>query len=44
MKRALSELNIQGVKTTIPRHLEILNHETFVTATGDTTFIERTWK
>ena len=44
MKRALSELNIQGVKTTIPRHLEILNHETFVTAAGDTTFIERTWK
>ena len=44
MKRALRELHIEGVKTTIPRHLDILSHPTFVEASGDTTFIERTWK
>jgi acetyl-CoA carboxylase biotin carboxylase subunit len=43
MKRALAELRIEGVKTTIPRHLEILNHSAFVQARVDTTFIERTW-
>lgn len=43
MKRALSELRIEGVKTTVPRHLEILNHPAFTEARVDTTFIERTW-
>jgi acetyl-CoA carboxylase biotin carboxylase subunit len=43
MKRALRELRIEGVKTTIPRHLEILNHPAFTEARVDTTFIERTW-
>ncbi len=43
MKRALAELRIEGITTTIPRHLEILNHPAFLEARVDTTFIERTW-
>jgi acetyl-CoA carboxylase, biotin carboxylase subunit len=43
MKRALAELRIEGVKTTIPLQLKILNHEAFNKAQVDTTFIERTW-
>ncbi len=43
MKRALSELHIEGVKTTIPLHLKILDHAAFNEARVDTTFIERTW-
>jgi acetyl-CoA carboxylase biotin carboxylase subunit len=43
MKRALRELRIEGVKTTVPIHLEILQHPAFVEARVDTTFIERTW-
>jgi acetyl-CoA carboxylase biotin carboxylase subunit len=43
MKRALSELHIEGVKTTIPLHQKILDHTAFHEARVDTTFIERTW-
>ena len=43
MKRALSELRIEGIKTTIPRQIDILNHSAFVESDVDTTFIERTW-
>jgi acetyl-CoA carboxylase, biotin carboxylase subunit len=43
MKRALSELHIEGVKTTIPLHLRILDNTAFNEANVDTTFIERTW-
>ncbi|MBL9092221.1 MAG: acetyl-CoA carboxylase biotin carboxylase subunit [Planctomycetaceae bacterium] len=43
MKRALRELRIEGIKTTIPRLLEILDHQAFVNAEVDTRFIERTW-
>ncbi len=43
MKRALSELRIEGVKTTVPRHYQILDHSDFHEANVDTTFIERTW-
>jgi acetyl-CoA carboxylase biotin carboxylase subunit len=43
MKRALQELQIEGVKTTVPTHLQILNHPAFTEARVDTTFIERTW-
>jgi acetyl-CoA carboxylase biotin carboxylase subunit len=43
MKRALSELRIEGVKTTVPLQQKILNHTAFVEARVDTTFIERTW-
>jgi acetyl-CoA carboxylase biotin carboxylase subunit len=43
MKRALSELRIEGITTTVSRHLEILNHSAFTEGRVDTTFIERTW-
>ena len=43
MKRALRELRIEGIKTTIPRLIEILDHQAFVNAEVDTRFIERTW-
>jgi len=41
--RALSELRITGIKTTIPRLLDILSHSAFVEGRVDTKFIERTW-
>ncbi|MFO1095186.1 MAG: acetyl-CoA carboxylase biotin carboxylase subunit [Planctomycetaceae bacterium] len=44
LKRALDEFVIEGVKTTIPLQREILNHQVFMTGTGDTKFVERTWR
>ncbi len=44
MQRALAELRIEGVKTTVPLQQEILDHPAFLEARVDTTFIERTWK
>ncbi|MFH1264739.1 MAG: acetyl-CoA carboxylase biotin carboxylase subunit [Planctomycetota bacterium] len=43
MRRALAELRIEGVKTTVPLLLEILQHSAFTEGRVDTTFIERTW-
>jgi acetyl-CoA carboxylase biotin carboxylase subunit len=43
MRRALSELRIEGVKTTVPMHTKILEHPAFSNGSVDTTFIERTW-
>jgi len=43
MKRALAELRIEGVETTIAVLREILNHPAFAEGRVDTTFIERTW-
>jgi acetyl-CoA carboxylase biotin carboxylase subunit len=43
MKRALSELRIDGIKTTVPLLLELLDHSAFAEGRVDTTFIERTW-
>ncbi len=43
MRRALQELRIQGIPTTVPLHLQILSHPAFVSAEVDTTFVERTW-
>ncbi|MHC4177367.1 MAG: acetyl-CoA carboxylase biotin carboxylase subunit [Planctomycetota bacterium] len=43
MKRALAELRIEGIKTTVPLLQEILGHGAFVEGGADTTFIERTW-
>ena len=43
MRRALSELVVEGIKTTTPLQMEILNHPAFTEARVDTTFIERTW-
>ncbi|MDO4559063.1 MAG: acetyl-CoA carboxylase biotin carboxylase subunit, partial [Planctomycetia bacterium] len=43
MRRALWELRVEGVKTTAPRQLEILNHPDFAAGRVDTGFIERNW-
>lgn len=40
MKRALREFTVEGVKTTIPFHLELLEHELFVQGNFDTKFLE----
>ena len=42
MRRALSEFEIEGVKTTIPLLREIFNNSAFIEGKVDTTFIERT--
>ena len=43
MKRALDELRVEGVKTTIPLLREIFSHAAFLEGRIDTTFVERTW-
>ena len=43
MKRALAELQIEGIKTTTPLLRKILSHSAFAEGRVDTTFIERTW-
>ncbi|MEH7383116.1 acetyl-CoA carboxylase biotin carboxylase subunit [Bacillus sp. JJ1533] len=40
MKRALSEFVIDGVHTTIPFHLKLMNHEKFVGGDFNTKFLE----
>ncbi|ETI67376.1 acetyl-CoA carboxylase biotin carboxylase subunit [Neobacillus vireti] len=40
MKRALSEFVIEGIKTTIPFHLKLLEHEKFVEGAFNTKFLE----
>lgn len=42
MQRALREYMIGGVKTTIPFHLQVINHPRFVAGDFDTRFIEET--
>ena len=42
MKRALGEFVVEGIKTTIPIHLEIMQSTAFIQGRVDTTFIERT--
>ena len=41
MRRALSEMRIEGIRTTIPLHKKILDHAAFAEGRIDTTFIER---
>jgi acetyl-CoA carboxylase biotin carboxylase subunit len=41
MVRALQELRVEGIKTTVPIHLEILRSSAFHDAQIDTTFVER---
>jgi acetyl-CoA carboxylase biotin carboxylase subunit len=41
MIRALKELRVEGIKTTVPIHLEILSNAAFHEAQIDTTFVER---
>ncbi|HEY2147396.1 MAG TPA: acetyl-CoA carboxylase biotin carboxylase subunit [Pirellulales bacterium] len=43
MSRALTELRVEGIKTTAPLHREILSHAAFHEGRIDTTFVERTW-
>ena len=43
MQRCLSEMQVEGVKTTAPMVQKILDHPAFVEGRVDTTFIERTW-
>jgi acetyl-CoA carboxylase biotin carboxylase subunit len=43
MLRALAELRVEGIKTTVPLHQEILSHSAFVDGRIDTTFVERTF-
>ncbi|WP_423407357.1 acetyl-CoA carboxylase biotin carboxylase subunit [Heyndrickxia sp. MSNUG] len=40
MKRALSEFVVEGIHTTIPFHLKLLNHEEFVEGQFNTKFLE----
>lgn len=39
--RAFEEFAIDGVKTTIPFHIEVLEHEKFIAADYDTSFIDK---
>lgn len=41
MIRALKELRVAGIATTVPLHLKLLSHSAFHDATIDTTFVER---
>ncbi|WP_141431711.1 acetyl-CoA carboxylase biotin carboxylase subunit [Bacillus sp. 03113] len=41
MKRALSEFVVEGVHTTIPFHLRLLDHEKFVEGNFNTKFLEQ---
>lgn len=40
MKRALDEFVVDGISTTIPFHLKVLDHEVFVSGHFDTKFLE----
>ncbi|MEJ8545471.1 acetyl-CoA carboxylase biotin carboxylase subunit [Brevibacillus borstelensis] len=40
MKRALGEFVVEGVQTTIPFHLKVLDHEVFASGQFDTKFLE----
>ncbi|MFY0543261.1 acetyl-CoA carboxylase biotin carboxylase subunit [Brevibacillus sp. H7] len=40
MKRALGEFAVEGISTTIPFHLKVLEHEVFVSGEFDTKFLE----
>ncbi|WP_165250713.1 acetyl-CoA carboxylase biotin carboxylase subunit [Paludisphaera soli] len=41
MRRALDELSIEGIKTTIPLHQRIFRHKDFIDGNVDTTWVER---
>jgi acetyl-CoA carboxylase biotin carboxylase subunit len=44
MKRALSEFVIEGIKTTIPYHIQLLEDENFVNSKFDTKYLENHFK
>ena len=41
MKRALSEYMIRGIKTSIPFHILVMDHQKFIDGDYDTTFIDK---
>ena len=41
MRRALSELTIEGIKTTIPLHKRIMRDNRFLSGTVSTSFLEK---
>ncbi|MBN8208216.1 acetyl-CoA carboxylase biotin carboxylase subunit [Bacillus sp. NTK071] len=41
MRRALGEFVVEGVKTTIPFHMRLMNHEKFVSGDFNTKFLEK---
>jgi len=43
MIRCLDEMRVEGIKTTIPFHREVLSHSDFAEGWIDTGFVERTW-
>ncbi|MDH3716551.1 MAG: acetyl-CoA carboxylase biotin carboxylase subunit [Planctomycetota bacterium] len=43
MLRALAELHVEGISTTVSRHVEMLKHSAFAEGRIDTNFVERTW-
>jgi len=43
MLRALDELRVTGIETTVPFHRRVLAHSEFVEGRIDTGFVERTW-
>ena len=43
-KRALEEFTVEGIKTTIPFHLKVLQNEHFISGNFDTSFVEKFMK
>jgi acetyl-CoA carboxylase biotin carboxylase subunit len=41
MKRALGEFHVAPIRTTIPLHLQIMDHQNFLSGEVDTGFVER---
>jgi acetyl-CoA carboxylase biotin carboxylase subunit len=39
-RRAMEEFTVEGVKTTIPFHLEVLENEQFLSGNFDTSFLD----
>jgi acetyl-CoA carboxylase biotin carboxylase subunit len=44
MLRALDELRVEGISTTVPFHREVLRHAEFAKGGIDTGFVERMWQ
>jgi len=44
MKRALKEFIIEGIKTNIPFHIQLMDDENFIKGTFDTKYLEREFK
>jgi acetyl-CoA carboxylase biotin carboxylase subunit len=44
MRRALDEFAVEGIKTTIPLHQEIMKNQSFIAGRVDTNFLDRGWR